>query len=151
MLICEMAAYYNAAGRSLLDVLNGLYAEHGVFRHSLLNAEFEGAEGMETMKALMEGLRANRPATLGGLKVVAFADYRESVSVDLVSGATATIDLPKSNVLSYKLEGNNGIIIRPSGTEPKVKAYITATGADLAAADAMTATLKEAAAEMLKA
>lgn len=151
MLICEMAAYYNAEGRSLLDVLNGLYEEHGVFRHSLLNAEFEGAEGMETMKALMEGLRANRPEVLGGLKVVAFADYRESVSVDLVSGATETIDLPKSNVLSYKLEGNNGIIIRPSGTEPKVKAYITATGADLAAADAMTATLKEAAAKLLKA
>ncbi len=151
MLICEMAAYYNAEGRSLLEVLNGLYAEHGVFRHSLLNAEFEGAEGMETMKALMEGLRANRPVTLGGLRVVAFADYRESVAMDLVSGETTEIHLPKSNVLSYKLEGDNGIIIRPSGTEPKVKAYITATGADIAAADAMTVTLKEAAAEMLKA
>ncbi len=151
MLICEMAAYYNAQGRSLLSVLNDLYAEHGMYRHSLLNAEFEGAEGMATMKALMEGLRENRPETIGGLRVVAFADYRESVSIDLVSGETAPINLPKSNVLSYKLEGNNSIIIRPSGTEPKVKAYITATGADPAAADAMTAALKEAAADMLKA
>lgn len=151
MLICEMAAYYNAQGRSLITVLKDLYAEHGVYRHSLLNAEFEGAQGMATMKALMEGLRDNRPTVLGGLKVVAFADYRESVSIDLVSGETTAINLPKSNVLSYKLEGNNGIIIRPSGTEPKVKAYITATGADMAAADAMTATLKEAAAALLKA
>ena len=151
MLICEMAAYYNAQGLSLLEVLNGLYEEHGVYRHSLLNAEFEGAQGMETMKSLMEGLRQNRPTSIGGLTVCGFADYRESVNVDLLTGATTAINLPKSNVLSYKLEGNNGVIIRPSGTEPKVKAYITATGADMAAADAMTETLKTAAAAMLKA
>ena len=88
------------------------------------------------MKALMEGLRANRPEVLGGLKVVAFADYRESVSVDLVSGESTTIHLPKSNVLSYKLEGNNGIIIRPSGTEPKIKFYYLLEGADRAECEA---------------
>ena len=151
MLICEMAAYYKAQGKTLLDVLNGLYVEHGVYRHSLLNAQFEGAQGMETMKNLMENLRANRPADIAGVPVVGFADYRESVSVDFVAGTTEAIDLPKSNVLSYKLEGNNSVIIRPSGTEPKIKAYITATGADMAAAEAMTEKLQSAAAEMLKA
>ena len=151
MLICEMAAYYKAQGKTLLDVLNGLYVEHGVYLHSLLNAQFEGAEGMETMKNLMENLRANRPADIAGVPVVGFADYRESVSVDLTTGTTEAIDLPKSNVLSYKLEGNTSVIIRPSGTEPKIKAYITATGADMAAAEAMTEKLQAAAAEMLKA
>ena len=132
-------------------IWNGLYAEHGVYRHSLLNAQFEGAEGMATMKGLMEALRADRPTAIAGVPVVGFADYRESVSVDLVAGTTEAIDLPKSNVLSYKLAGNNSVIIRPSGTEPKIKAYITATGTDMAAAKAMTEKLQAAAADMLKA
>lgn len=151
MLICEMAAYYKAQGKTLLDVLGGLYAEHGVYRHSLLNAEFEGAEGMETMKTLMENLRRDRPVEIAGIPVVGFADYRESIAVNVVSGEERPIDLPRSNVLSYTLEGNNSVIVRPSGTEPKIKAYITATGADEAAAADMTAKLKAAAAEMLKA
>ena len=150
MLICEMAAYYKAQGKTLLDVLNGLYREHGVYAHSVLNAQFEGAEGMAAMKALMENLRANRPDTVAGLRVLSAADYRESVSEDLTTGEKTVIDLPKSNVLSYTLEGGNSLIVRPSGTEPKIKAYITATGADEAAAAAMTERLKAAAGEMLK-
>lgn len=151
MLICEMAAYYKAQGKTLLDVLNGLYQTHGVYRHSLLNAQFEGAQGMATMKELMERLRREQPTQIAGLRVLATADYRESVRQDLVTGATETIDLPRSNVLSYSLEGNNGLIIRPSGTEPKIKAYITATGAEEAAAAAMTERIQAAAAELLKA
>lgn len=151
MLICEMAAYYKEQGKTLLEVLNELYKEHGVYHHSLLNAQFEGAQGMETMKALMENLRSDRPREIAGVPVCGFADYRESISVDLATGEETAIALPRSNVLSYALAGNNGVIVRPSGTEPKIKAYITATGADEAAAKAMSEKLQAAAAEMLKA
>lgn len=151
MLICEMAAYYRKQGKSLLQVLADVYAEFGVFRHSLINAEFEGASGMAAMQQLMTSLRENRPASIAGLKVVRFSDYQASEQTDLLTGRTVQLDLPKSNVLSFGLEGGAGVIVRPSGTEPKIKAYITATGADMAAADAMTATLRTAAEQLLKA
>lgn len=151
MLICEMAAYYRKQGKSLLQVLADVYAEFGVFRHSLINAEFEGASGMAAMQQLMTSLRENRPASIAGLKVVRFSDYQASEQTDLLTGRTVHLDLPKSNVLSFGLEGGAGVIVRPSGTEPKIKAYITATGADMAAADAMTATLRTAAEQLLKA
>ena len=151
MLVCEMASYYKAQGKSLLDVLEGLYVEHGVYRHSLINAQFEGAEGMETMQRLMSSLREAKPAEIAGLRVATFSDYQASVEVDTASGRQTAITLPKSNVLSFALEGNNGLIIRPSGTEPKIKAYVTATGVDRAAAEEMTARLQTAAEEMLKA
>ncbi len=151
MLVCEMAAYYKQQGKTLLDVLQELYAEHGVYRHSLTNAVFEGAQGMETMAELMTSLRTDRPTEIAGLRVVRFADYQTSQMIDLVTGKTETIDLPKSNVLSFGLEGNAGIIVRPSGTEPKIKAYVTATGSDAAAAAAMAERLTKAAEDMLKA
>ena len=151
MLICEMAAYYRKQGKSLLQVLADVYAEFGVFRHSLINAEFEGASGMAAMQQLMTSLRENRPASIAGLKVVRFSDYQASEQTDLLTGRTVHLDLPKSNVLSFGLEGGAGVIVRPSGTEPKIKAYITATGADMAAADVMTATLRTAAEQLLKA
>lgn len=85
----------------------------------------------------MASLRQGRPSELAGLRVVKVADYQESVQEDVVSGARSPIDLPKSNVLAFGLEGGAGLVIRPSGTEPKVKAYVTATGADPDAAEAM--------------
>ena len=150
MLICEMAAYYKKQGKTLLQVLNSLYAEHGVFSHTQVNAAFEGEEGMETMRALMTSLRTDRPAAIAGLRVLTFADYLESVRLDVASGETQTITLPKSNVLSFGLEGGASVIVRPSGTEPKIKAYITATGADRAAAGEMAQRLTEAAKGLLK-
>ena len=150
MLICEMAAYYKEKGQSLLDVLAALYKEHGCFRHFQVSAQFEGAEGMAAMGRLMTSLRTDRPAEIAGLKVVKFADYEESVSHDLIAGTKTAIDLPKSNVLSFGLEGGAGLVVRPSGTEPKVKAYVTATGADPDAAEAMAEHLKDAAAALLK-
>ena len=150
MLICEMAAYYKKQGKTLLQVLNSLYAEHGAFSHTQVNAAFEGEEGMETMRALMTSLRTDRPAAIAGLRVLTFADYLESVRLDVASGKTQTITLPKSNVLSFGLEGGASVIVRPSGTEPKIKAYITATGADRAAAGEMAQRLTEAAKGLLK-
>ena len=151
MLICEMAAYYRKQGKNLLQVLEELYAEYGVFRHSLLNAEFEGASGMAAMQRLMASLREKRPASIAGLRVVRFSDYQASEQTDLLTGETVKLDLPKSNVLSFGLEKGAGVIVRASGTEPKIKSYITATGADVAAADAMAAALRAAAEQLLKA
>ncbi|HIW74095.1 MAG TPA: phospho-sugar mutase [Firmicutes bacterium] len=151
MLICEMAAYYKKQGKTLLQVLDSLYAEHGVYLHTQVNAAFEGEQGMETMRRLMGSLRQERPREIAGRKVTGFADYLNSVKVDEVNGTAIEISLPKSNVLSFSLGDGAGIIVRPSGTEPKIKAYITATGSDRAAAAAMAERLTEAAKTMLKA
>lgn len=137
MLVCEMTAYYKSQGKTLFDVLDGLYREHGFYRHTLINAAFEGAQGMETMKQIMAGLRDSRPKEVAGLKVLRYLDYLESKEIDLQTGEISEIHLPKSNVLSFRLEGNAGFIVRPSGTEPKIKAYITSTGADLEKAGQM--------------
>ncbi|MBQ6706381.1 MAG: phospho-sugar mutase [Clostridia bacterium] len=151
MLICEMAAYYRQAGKNLLQVYAELCEEHGYFRHILVNAEFEGAAGMQVMAGLMEKLRTDRPTEIGGLKVVGFADYRESYSEDYATGKRETLTLPVSNVLSFTLQGGAGVIFRPSGTEPKIKAYITATGVSAADAESLAETLRAEAQAILTA
>lgn len=145
MLICEMAAYYKKQGKTLLNVYDDLCKEHGYYVHTLVNAEFEGAAGMKVMADLMEGLRTNRPASFAGKKVIGVADYRESYAEDLQTGERTVLTLPKSNVVAFSLEDNAKIIFRPSGTEPKVKAYITAVGADLQAAECLAESLTAAA------
>ena len=149
MLIVEMASYYRAKGISLLDRMAQLYEEYGVYRNSQVNVAFEGERGMIAMGELMTSLRQTPPAAIGGVKVLACADYFERVYTDFVDGATTPLTLPKSNVLSYTLENGAGVIFRPSGTEPKIKAYITAIGKDLDAALAMEATLRQAASDIL--
>ncbi len=126
MLICEMAAYYADRGRSLLDVLKQLSEEHGVYTHKLVNVQFEGAQGMIAMEQLMTDLRADAPTEIAGLRVLGVADYLASER--RTADGVQPITLPKSNVLAYELENHAGLIIRPSGTEPKIKGYVTATG-----------------------
>ncbi|MDD4414680.1 MAG: phospho-sugar mutase [Oscillospiraceae bacterium] len=150
MLVCEMTAYYKEQGKNLVQILDELHQAFGVYKNIVINAEFEGAQGMETMKKIMKGLRDNRPEEIAGLKVIGFSDYLNSQSTDVQTGKTDRIDLPKSNVLSFGLECNAGVIVRPSGTEPKIKAYITATGADDDKAAAMAERLTAAAEKMLK-
>ncbi len=150
MLIVEMASYYHKQGKTLLERMRELYDEHGYYRNTLVNVAFEGEQGMITMARLMDSLREDPPAAIGGLKVVAYADYREHIYCDLATGTTSRIDLPASNVLSFTLTGGAGVIIRPSGTEPKVKAYITATGDTPAASAALGATLEQAAEAILR-
>ncbi|MBR2338761.1 MAG: phospho-sugar mutase [Clostridia bacterium] len=150
MLICEMAAYYAAKGQTLLDVLHGLYEEHGIYLHRLVNIAFEGAQGMIAMDKLMTNLRENPPKEIGGLQVLSLADYQASVRTDLVSGVSTAINLPQSNVLSFELENHAGLIVRPSGTEPKVKGYITAVAATMEDAEAMVSRLCATAEDMLK-
>ena len=134
MLIVEMASYYRKQGLSLLQRMEQLYLEHGFYRNALVNVAFEGEQGMHDMQKLMSGLRECPPKTIAGIPVVACADYGERVATNFVTGEKTALTLPKSDVLAYTLEGGLGFIVRPSGTEPKVKAYITAIGETPAAA-----------------
>ncbi|MBQ3904248.1 MAG: phospho-sugar mutase [Eubacterium sp.] len=127
MLICEMAAYYKLKGMNLVDVMNSLYDEFGYYGNTVQSYTFEGAAGMEKMAGIMDGLRAQPPKEIAGYAVKAVSDYKSSETV-FDDGSKEVIDLPKSNVLAYALEGGNKVIVRPSGTEPKIKAYITAIG-----------------------
>ena len=137
MLITEMAAYYKAKGMTLIEKMQSLYREHGMYRNSLLNFAFEGASGMEKMRDLMQGLRGAAPTQIAGLPVLAVSDYQSRETIDAATGAVTPIDLPRSNVLRYWLPGGSGVIVRPSGTEPKIKVYITAVAADEAQAQAL--------------
>lgn len=136
MLICEMAAYYRTKGISMMQARENLYQKYGVYVHAQHSFTFEGESGMIRMQNIMENLRANRPEQIDNLKVIQFADYEKQVSIDLTTGTETAITLPKSNVLSFTLEQGAKVIIRPSGTEPKIKAYYTTTAATEAEAAA---------------
>lgn len=138
MLICEMAAYYKKKGISLYNQMQKIYSDYGMFLNSLLNFGFEGAAGMQKMSDMMTALRQNPPAEIAGEKVTLVSDYKMQTATDTETGKITEITLPKSNVLSYKLSGGSGVIVRPSGTEPKIKIYITAVAKDRALAEEMT-------------
>lgn len=125
MIIIEMATYYKTQGKTLVDVMNGLYEKHGMYLNTLLNFGFEGADGMKKMAEMMNSLRVTPPAEIGGVKVTKVSDYLESKATDVLTGNTEKIDLPSSNVLSFAMEDDNKVVVRPSGTEPKIKIYIT--------------------------
>ena len=126
MLICEMAAYYRTQGITLLQARENLYKKYGVFYQTLYSFEFDGESGMKHMNEIMSNLRNDPPAEIGGLKVVKFEDYKESTCKDIATGNVTQLTLPKSNVLAFYLEGGCKAIVRPSGTEPKIKTYLTA-------------------------
>lgn len=128
MLICEMAAFYRTKGISMLQARENLYAKYGVYKHSQQSFTCEGASGMERMKEIMSSLRTETPAKIGGLKVTRVDDYIASVSIDTASGSKTMITLPKSDVITFALTDGASVVIRPSGTEPKIKAYYTTTG-----------------------
>lgn len=137
MLICEMAAYYRTKGISMMQARENLYKKYGVYVHAQHSFTFEGESGMIRMQNIMEHLRTNRPEKIDTLQVIQFADYEKQISVDLKTGVETAITLPKSNVLSFTLEQGAKVIVRPSGTEPKIKAYYTTTAATAEAANAM--------------
>ncbi len=126
LMIAEMAAVYKLKGMSLKQFMDSIYEKYGMYLNSVMNFAFEGASGMQKMADIMNSLRENAPDSFAGKKVVKIADYKISTVTDVLSGDIKTIELPKSNVLSYSLEDNSKVIIRPSGTEPKIKIYITA-------------------------
>lgn len=127
LLICEMASYYKLRGISLKEFMDGIYEKYGMYLNALLNFAFEGASGMQKMSDMMSSLRENPPKKIGEFDVVKFADYKLSI-MKSNDGIETVINLPKSNVLSYYLSDGSKVIVRPSGTEPKIKAYITACG-----------------------
>lgn len=143
MLICEMAAYYRTQGITLLQARENMYKKYGVFYHSLHSFTFEGESGMNKMNDIMTSLRNDPPAEIGGLKVVKFEDYKTSIAKDIATGAESEITLPKSNVLAYYLEDGAKAIVRPSGTEPKIKTYFTAKAPTHEEAVAIEAKLAE--------
>lgn len=146
MLICEMAAYYRSIGSSIKEELERIYAQYGRYLNKVDSFEFPGLSGMDKMAGIMQNLRQNLPAEFAGYKVVSVADYQARTKTDLATGAVEPIDLPAANVLIYALEGGASVVVRPSGTEPKIKTYFTTLGKDLAEAeaqkDALAAALK---------
>lgn len=150
MLICEMAAYYKTKNMNLVDVMESLYEEFGFYANVVESYTFEGASGMEKMASIMDGLRANAPSKIAGYDVVSVSDYETSKTVFANGRADEKIELPKSNVLAYGLTDGNKLIVRPSGTEPKIKAYITAVGKSREEADFIAAKLIDAANEFMK-
>ena len=122
MLCCEMTAWYKAKGQTLAHAMDALYEKYGYYRNDLASFTFEGAEGMQKMASIMENLRANPPKTLDGKAVVKVVDYQTGVN-----------GLPKSNVLEFQTDATK-VLVRPSGTEPKVKVYLSARAANMAAA-----------------
>ena len=134
MLICEMAAYYRSIGSSVKERLEVIYAKYGRYLNKVDSFEFPGLSGMDKMAAIMAGLRETPLSEIGGYKVTKVIDYKK----------TEETGLPSANVLVYTLEGGATVIVRPSGTEPKVKAYYTTLGKDLAEAEAQKNVLAEA-------
>ena len=149
LMIAEMAAFYKLKGMSLKQFMDSIYEKYGMYLNSVLNFAFEGASGMQKMADIMNSLRENAPESFAGKKVVAIADYKESVVTNVLTGDAKEIVLPKSNVLSYSLEDNSKVIIRPSGTEPKIKIYITAYDDTRANAEAKSALISADAEKML--
>ena len=130
MLVCEMTAFYRTKGISLIQARENLYAKYGNFVHTQKSFICEGLSGMERMSEIMADLRQNPPSEIGGLKVLAIADYKAGIKKNLINGNEEKIELPKSDVISFILDKNAKVIIRPSGTEPKIKAYYTTTDND---------------------
>lgn len=141
LIICEMAAWYKRQGKTLADALDDLYARHGYYRNFVQSVAFEGADGMTKMAALMDALRNDPPKVIGGHAVEYLSDYGRSLTIH--GGKTTPIDLPKSNVLEFGLEGVGTVTVRPSGTEPKIKVYYSIKAADPKAAEALNQTLME--------
>jgi len=142
MLVCEMAASLKMAGKSILDALEALYSTYGYYLASVQSVELTGADAMEKAAAMMTKLRENAPASIGGAEVTCIRDYRSRISKDVVSGKEDPIHLPASNVLEFILGQQGSVIVRPSGTEPKVKFYYTAVAADMPAAQALLQAMK---------
>ena len=128
LLICEMFVWYKSQGKSLVDVLRELYAAYGFYQSRLLSFTFEGSQGFAVMQNTMADLRNAPPSEILGHKVVAVGDYQAS-RICHWDGTTEVVELPKSNVLRFFLDGGMEAVVRPSGTEPKLKVYLTAIAA----------------------
>ena len=130
LLLTEMTCWYCAQGKTLLDGLEALYAKYGVHGEKTVNLVMPGLEGMADMKAIMDRQRTEPITEIAGAGVTARRDYQDGTETDLATGKVSPMDLSGSNVLRYDLDDGTHLIVRPSGTEPKIKVYILATGKD---------------------
>lgn len=149
MLICEMVAFYKAKGLLLTDVLDGLYKKYGYYFCSQKSFTCEGESGMKRIAEIMDTLRRDTPAEIAGEKVVKADDYEKSVSRNLENGTEIKITLPVSNVLCYYMADGSSLIVRPSGTEPKIKLYIGSVGTTEDGANKKRTALEESGTKLL--
>ncbi|MBR2473756.1 MAG: phospho-sugar mutase [Clostridia bacterium] len=141
LLICEMALYYKRKGITLIEAFDALCKKHGYYKEALLNYSFEGAEGAVKMKSIIEGLRAQPPKSIAGSKVIDVKDYHKA---GLREGEyNDETGLPDSNVLEFNTENGCKVIVRPSGTEPKMKAYLSAVGKSADEAESIIERIKK--------
>lgn len=143
MLIAEMTLWCKENGSSLAEFMDSIYAKYGRYIEYVESVVMEGIDGSEKIAAIMDKLRADTPTSIGGKKVMAVRDYETSVRTEIKSGTTEEILLPKSNVIYLELEDGNNFIVRPSGTEPKIKLYCLLRGKDSAAAEDLLAKVKD--------
>ena len=142
--LCEAAAYYKQKGMTLWDAMIAMYEKYGYYKDAVKSIGLSGIEGLAKIQSIMETLRQNTPAEVGGYKVVSARDYKLDTIKDMATGEVKPTGLPASNVLYYDLEDNAWICVRPSGTEPKIKFYYGVKGASLEDADAKSKALGEA-------
>ncbi len=150
MLIAEMALYYQEKGSSVFEQMDKIYQKYGYYKEQVESVTMEGIEGLEKIKNIMEDVRKNPPTTVAGKKGLAIRDYQTSVRTELESGKTEEILLPKSNVIYLELEDDNNFIIRPSGTEPKIKLYCLLKGETKEDAEKLSELVKKDIAELVK-
>ena len=136
LLLTEMAAWYADQGKTLADALEALYEKYGHYAEHTYNLVMPGLDGLKDMANLMKSLRENPPAEISGVKVAQFKDYSDGSVVNCATGAKSAMELSGSNVLRFEMEDGTSVIVRPSGTEPKIKVYILTQGKDAAGAQA---------------
>ncbi|MGN0960171.1 MAG: phospho-sugar mutase, partial [Coriobacteriales bacterium] len=151
MLICQMARYHKARGLDLYEAMEELYAAYGYYKNATISLSYPGAAGAAKMAQLTAGLRANPPEEIAGLAVEAAVDYLHGAPMPIVNPLPGDKPqtLPGADVLEYQLAGGSKLMIRPSGTEPKIKAYIFAYGPTRADSEQVAAQLEDAARALL--
>ena len=142
MMLCEAAAYYKTKNMTLWDAMLAMYERYGYYKDDVTSITLKGIEGLAKIQEIMNTLRENAPAEIGGYKVTAVRDYKLDTITDTAAGAVRPTGLPKSNVLYYEMTDGAWVCVRPSGTEPKVKFYLGVKGTSLA--DAKSEALSKA-------
>ena len=139
MMILEMTAYYKKLGMTLSDALEALYKTYGLYSERTIDIYMEGLDGIANRKRVMQNLRDNIPTSIGGVAVKSAGDYKDGSVKNLINGEIGTTGQPSSDVLYYTLVNDDKIIVRPSGTEPKIKIYVLAHGEDSASLESKVA------------
>jgi len=131
MLICEMALYHKSRGMNLHEALIGLYEKHGYYKERLISIELKGKDGQEKIKKSLHYLRHSMSLAVGDVNIVKKFDYKIGIEKDLTKITESKIDLPRTNTLKFVLEDGSAFVVRPSGTEPKMKIYLSVIGRSL--------------------